>query len=114
MNFLKNLLTSPSKDIDWFKTFQERVNEKYNFFIHISNNIRDFNKIFKNFSDKLDNQFKNFESISHTLEDQYIFDTYKLMYQMIVNRIKEESAFSEGNLKILELHLNNYKIEIDK
>ena len=114
MNFLKNLLTSPSKDIDWFKTLQERVNEKYNFFGHISSNIREFNKIFKNFSDKLDNQFKNFESISHTLEDQYIFDTYKLMYQMIVNRIKEESAFSEGNLKILELHLNNYKNEIDK
>ena len=113
MNILKNLFNSPTKDVDWFKTLQDRVNEKFNFFENIYNNIKEFNKIFKNFSEKLENQAKNLETMSHTLEDNYLFDTYKLMYQMIINRIKEENAFSEGNLKYLELHLNKYRKEID-
>ena len=111
MYFLSRLLPSQGKDVEWFQTLQQRIDEKYKFFDTICQNMREFNKILKTFSDKLENQSKNFDNISHTLEDQYLYDTYKLILIKIIENIKAENTYADENLKMLEIHLNKYKAE---
>ena len=111
MYFLSRLLPSQGKDVEWFQTLQQRIDEKYKFFDTVCQNMREFNKILKTFSDKLENQSKNFDNISHTLEDQYLYDTYKLIHIKIIENIKAENTYADENLKMLEIHLNKYKAE---
>ena len=111
MYFLSRLLPSQGKDVEWFQTLQQRIDEKYKFFDTVCQNMREFNKILKTFSDKLENQSKNFDNISHTLEDQYLYDTYKLIHIKIIDNIKAENTYADENLKMLEIHLNKYKAE---
>jgi hypothetical protein len=111
MYFLSRLLPSKGKDVEWFQTLQQRIDEKYKFFDTVCQNMREFNKILKTFSDKLENQSKNFDNISHTLEDQYLYDTYKLIHIKIIENIKAENTYADENLKMLEIHLNKYKAE---
>ena len=111
MYFLSRLLPSQGKDVEWFQTLQQRIDEKYKFFDTVCQNMREFNKILKTFSDKLENQSKNFDNISHTLEDQYLYDTYKLILIKIIENIKAENTYADENLKMLEIHLNKYKAE---
>ena len=111
MYFLSRLLPSQGKDVEWFQTLQQRIDEKYKFFDAVCQNMREFNKILKTFSDKLENQSKNFDNISHTLEDQYLYDTYKLIHIKIIENIKAENTYADENLKMLEIHLNKYKAE---
>ena len=113
MNFLSKFFEAPAKDVVWFQTLQQRVDEKFKFFENISKTMYDFNKILKTFSDKLEIQCKNFDSISYTLEEQYLFDTYKLIHSNIVDIIKGENTFAENNLKMLEIHINKYKVEMN-
>ena len=111
MYFLSRLLPSQGKDVEWFQTLQQRIDEKYKFFDTVCQNMREFNKILKTFSDKLENQSKNFDNISHTLEDQYLYDTYRLIHIKIIENIKAENTYADENLKMLEIHLNKYKAE---
>ena len=111
MYFLSRLLPSQGKDVEWFQTLQQRIDEKYKFFDTVCQNMREFNKILKTFSDKLENQSKNFDNISHTLEDQYLYDAYKLIHIKIIENIKAENTYADENLKMLEIHLNKYKAE---
>ena len=111
MYFLSRLLPSQGKDVEWFQTLQQRIDEKYKFFDIVCQNMREFNKILKTFSDKLENQSKNFDNISHTLEDQYLYDAYKLIHIKIIENIKAENTYADENLKMLEIHLNKYKAE---
>ena len=111
MYFLSRLLPSQGKDVEWFQTLQQRIDEKYKFFDTVCQNMREFNKILKTFSDKLENQSKNFDNISHTLEDQYLYDIYKLIHIKIIENIKAENTYADENLKMLEIHLNKYKAE---
>ena len=112
MYFLSRLLPSQGKDVEWFQTLQQRIDEKYKFFDTVCQNMREFNKILKTFSDKLENQSKNFDNISHTLEDQYLYDTYKLIHKKIIDNIVAENTFAIENLKLLEAHINKYKVEL--
>ena len=66
MYFLSRLLPSQGKDVEWFQTLQQRIDEKYKFFDTVCQNMREFNKILKTFSDKLENQSKNFDNISYS------------------------------------------------
>ena len=111
MYFLSKILPTQAKDIEYVQTLQQRIDEKFKFFDTINQNMREFNKILKTFSDKLENQSKNFDNISHTLEDQYLYDIYKLIHTKILQNIKAESFYAEENLKMLEIHLNKYKAE---
>ena len=111
MYFLSKLLPSQAKDVEYLQTLQQRIEEKFKFFDTVCQNMREFNKILKTFSDKLENQTKNFDNISHTLEDQYLYDIYKLIHIKILENIKAENAYAEQNLKMLEIHLNKYKGE---
>ena len=111
MYFLSKLLPNQAKDVEYFQTLQQRIDEKFKFFETIYQNMREFNKILKIFSDKLENQSKNFDNISHTLEDQCLYDMYKSIHIKILQNIKDENIYAEENLKMLEIHLNKYKAE---
>ena len=79
-NIFQIFLPTQGKDVEWLQTLQQRVDEKFKFFENIHQNMREFNKILKTFADKLEYQSKVFDSISHTLEDQCIYDAYKLIH----------------------------------
>ena len=112
MNFFRKYLTTQSRDIEWFQTLQKRVDEKFKFFDSICSHMREFNKILKSFSEKLEYQSKNFDNILYTLEDQFIYDTYKLIHKKIADNIKAENIYAEENLKMLEIHINKFRSEI--
>ena len=111
-NIFQIFLPTQGKDVEWLQTLQQRVDEKFKFFENIHQNMREFNKILKTFADKLEYQSKVFDSISHTLEDQCIYDAYKLIHVKIVDSIKAENEYAENNLKMLELHINKYRGEM--
>ena len=112
MNFFRKYLTTQSRDIEWFQTLQKRVDEKFKFFDSICSHMREFNRILKTFSEKLEYQSKNFDNILYTLEDQFIYDTYKLIHKKIVDNIKAENIYAEENLKMLEIHINKFRSEL--
>ena len=112
MNFFRKYLTTQSRDIEWFQTLQKRVDEKFKFFDSICSHMREFNRTLKTFSEKLEYQSKNFDNILYTLEDQFIYDTYKLIHKKIVDNIKAENIYAEENLKMLEIHINKFRSEL--
>ena len=112
MNFFRKYLTAQPKDIDRFQTLQKRVDEKFKFFVYFCSYMREFNKILKTFSEKLEYQSKNIDNILYTLEDQFIYDAYKLIHKKIVDNIKAENIYAEENLKMLEIHINKFRSEL--
>ena len=112
MNFFQKLFTSSSKEVEYFQNLQKRVDEKYKFFEFIHGHMKDFTKILKTFYEKIDSHTKNLDNLSHTLEDQCLYDTYQLINQKIVDNIKNDYSLVEENLKLLDTHLKKYKTEI--
>jgi hypothetical protein len=111
MFLIQKYFQKQSKEVEWFQTLQKRVDEKFKFFDFINNHMANFNKILRTFSEKLDAQSKNLESLTYTLGDQCLYDAYKLIHQKIVDNIKAETTFAEENLKSLEIHMNKYRSE---
>ena len=113
MNFFRGLFNSSSKEVEYFETLQKRVDEKFKFFEFVHGHMKDFTKILKTFYEKIESHTKKLDTLSHTLEDQYLYDTYQLINQKIVDNIKNDYALVEENLKLLDAHLKKYKTEID-
>ena len=113
MNFFRGLFNSSSKEVEYFETLQKRVDEKFKFFEFVHGHMKDFTKILKTFYEKIESHTKKLDTLSHTLEDQCLYDTYQLINQKIVDNIKNDYALVEENLKLLDAHLKKYKTEID-
>ena len=112
MNFFRGFFKGPKEDVEWFKTLQQRIEEKNKFFQNIHNNMADFNTTLNESYNNLKAKSKNFEKISHTLEDQYLYDTYKLFQIKIVEMIKAETEFMKNSIEMLKAHLSKYENEM--
>ena len=112
MNFFRGFFEGSKEDVEWFKTLQQRIEEKNKFFQNIHNNMADFIKTLNESYNSLKAKSKNFEKISHTLEDQYLYDTYKLFQIKIVEMIKAETEFMKNSIEMLKAHLSKYENEM--
>ena len=113
MNFLTKLFATTKNDVQCFQDLQQRIEEKNKFFESIYNNMVNFNKTLKSFYEKLERNSKDIDDISYSLEDQYLYDAFKLFQIKVVESLKNEYEFAKNNLKMLENHLGEYKAEMN-
>ena len=113
MNFLTKFFATTKNDVQCFQDLQQRIEEKNKFFESIYNNMVNFNKTLKSFYEKLERNSKDIDDISYSLEDQYLYDAFKLFQIRVVKNLKNEYEFAKNNLKMLENHLGEYKAEMN-
>ena len=110
MNFFRGFFEGPKEDVEWFKTLQQRIEEKNKFFQNIHNNMVDFTNTLNESYNSLKAKSKNFEKISHTLEEQYLYDTYKL-FQIKIEGVHDKKL-SFGQYLLRAVILNNVIISV--
>ena len=114
MNFLKrlsNVMNTPLKDIEGYENLQKRINEKCAFLERVSSFFTDLNKHLIDFSKKIVTLNSNFTNITITLEEQNIYQIYKLIFQKIIFDLDNDNKLVDDILKNLNNHIKSFNDE---
>ncbi len=111
MNFLKrlsNVMNTPIKDIEGYENLQKRINEKCAFLERVSSFFTELNKHLIDFSKKIVTLNSNFTNITITLEEQSIYQIYKLIFQKIIFDLDNDNKLVDDILKNLNNHIKSF------
>ena len=112
MNFFKtfniSINTESPKDVDGYENLQKRINEKYEFLEKASNSFNELNKYLKDIFKKLVTLNSNFTTASFSIEEQNIQETFKLIFQKIINNVQQDNQLVETINKIVKGHLKTF------
>jgi hypothetical protein len=101
-------MNTPIKDVEGYEDLQKRINEKSGFLEMVSSCFTELNKCLREYSKKIVSLNSYFTNMTITLEEQNIYEIYKLIYQKIIFDLENDSKLVDDILKNLNLHIKSF------